>query len=172
MKQSSLIACVVVACMLAACGVTAERFPGTVVAPPADLSGQWQMALQGQTSVFVLTPSEPNHYQVTSPTVDGPAQAMDASIQVYRDAHYLVVTDPGVATGASVFRVLDFTPTSLRIAALDPRKTEALLKERGMPVTYRKMWLYDEIVLSGAALQSVLAAEAFALDDAMTLRRR
>lgn len=171
MRPISVLASVIVACVLAACSVTTERFPGTVVAPPADLSGQWQMELQGRTSVFVLTPSTPHHYQVSSPTADGPAQTMDASIQVWRDAHYLVVAEPGAGTGASVFRVLDFTPTSLRIAALDPRKTEALLKERGMPVTYRKMWLYDEIVLSGAALQSVLAADAFALDSAMTLRR-
>jgi hypothetical protein len=172
MKPIALLASVIVAGVLSACGVTTERFPGAVVAPPADLSGQWQMELQGQTSIFVLTPSAPNHYQVRSPTAAGPAQTMDARIQLWRDTHYLVVAEPGAGTGASVFRVLDFTPASLRIAALDPRKTEAVLKERGMPVTYRKMWLYDEIVLSGAALHAVLAADAFALDAPMTLRRQ
>lgn len=37
------------------------------------------------------------------------------------------------------------------------------------------MWLYDEIALSGPALEAVLAAPAddiFALRDAMTLRRQ
>ena len=77
--------------------------------------------------------------------------------------------------GVSVFRVVDAAPATLRIAALDPGKTEAFLKARGLPVARKKMWLYEEIELTGPALQAVLdlpAADIFALDEAMTLTRQ
>ena len=173
MKRMNFLLCLLFAWSLAACGVTTARFPGTVVAPPADLAGQWQMVLGGQTSVFALAPAAPNHYRVTSPG-SSDATSMDASIQVYRDAHYLVVADTSQATGVSVFRVVDFSPGALRIAALDPAKTAAVLQARGMPIAYKKMWLYEEIVLDGPALQAVLAvpaADVFALGEAMTLNR-
>lgn len=160
--------------MLAACGVTADRFPGTAVPSPVALDGRWQLVLGGQTSVFVLTPSATHHYQVTSPTAPD-AATMDASVQAYQGAHYLVVTDPASTAGMSVFRVVDVAPDALRIAALDPKKTEAALRERGLPVVYKKMWLYDEIALSGPALQAVLAlppAEIFAVNEALTLTRQ
>jgi hypothetical protein len=99
---------------------------------------------------------------------------MDASIQQYQGAHYLVVADTGQATGVSVFRVIAAAPAALRIAALDPRKTAAFLTARGMPVARKKMWLYEEIELTGPALQAVLglpAADIFALDEAITLTR-
>jgi hypothetical protein len=174
MKPVRYLLCLVLAWMLAACGVTSARFPGTVVPPPADLSGQWQLVLGGQTSVFVLTPAAPNHYHVTSPGANDPATSMDASIQVYRDAQYLVVADTAQAAGVSVFRITGFSPAGLRIAALDPKKTQAVLEARGMPIAYKKMWLYDEIVLSGAAMQAVLAvpaADVFAMSEEMTLQR-
>lgn len=174
MKPVRFLLCLVVAAMLAACGVTGTRFPGTVVAPPADLTGQWQLVLGGQTSVFVLTPAAPNHYYVTSPGSNEPATKMDASVQVYRDAQYLIVADTTQSTGVSVFRITSFSPAGLKIAALDPKKTQAVLQGRGMPIAYKKMWLYDEIVLSGAAMEVVLAvpaADVFAFSEEMTLSR-
>lgn len=158
---------------LAACGVTPTRFPGTVVQPPVDLAGRWQMTLGDTTSVFVLTPAAGYHYNVTSPTAAG--APTDASIQAYGGAHYLVVADPAQAGGVSVFRVQGAAPDQLRIAALDPHRTEAVLKARGLPVVYKKMWLYEEIALNGPALEAVLAlpaADVFALGDAMTLKRQ
>lgn len=73
-----------------------------------------------------------------------------------------------------MFRVIAAAPAALRIAALDPRKTAAFLTARGMPVARKKMWLYEEIELTGPALQAVLglpAADIFALDEAITLTR-
>lgn len=118
--------CVLLACTLAACSMTAPRFPGTVVQPPVDLAGRWQMTLGDTTSVFVLTPTAGYHHHVTSPTAAG--APVDASIQAYRGPHYLVVADPAQAGGVSVFRVQGATSDQLRIAALDPARTEALLK--------------------------------------------
>lgn len=174
MKPVRFLLCLLFAGALAACAATADRFPGTVVAPPADLAGKWQMVLGGQTSVFVLTPAATNHYQVTSQAANEPPTTKDASIQIYNGAHYLVIADTTQSTGLSIFQVRDFSPAGLRIVALDPKKTEALLKQRGMPVAYKKMWLYEEIVLSGPAMQAVLAvpaADVFALSDEMTLSR-
>jgi hypothetical protein len=174
MKPVTLLLCLLYTVLLAACGVRADRFPGAVVPSPIDLVGQWQMTLGGQVSVFSLEPATANHYKVTS-GAGGPAETMDASIQQYGGAHYLVVTDTTLTQGVSVFRVVDAAPATLRIAALDPAKTEAFLKARGLPVARKKMWLYEEIELTGPSLQAVLdlpAADIFALDQAMTLTRQ
>lgn len=174
MNIAAYCACVVLAGLLAACGVRADRFPGTVVPSPVDLAGSWQMVLGGQVSVFALEPAAANHYKVTS-GAGGAVETMDASIQQYRGAYYLVVADTSQTSGVSVFRVLDAAPAALRIAALDPSKTAAFLAARGLPVTRKKMWLYEEIELSGPALQAVLdvpAADIFALDESMTLTRQ
>jgi len=174
MNIAAYCACLVLAGLLAACGVRADRFPGTVVPSPVDLAGSWQMVLGGQVSVFALEPAAANHYKVTS-GAGGPVETMDASIQQYRGAYYLVVADTSQTSGVSVFRVLDAAPAALRIAALDPSKTAAFLAARGLPVTRKKMWLYEEIELSGPALQAVLdvpAADIFALDESMTLTRQ
>jgi hypothetical protein len=170
----TLLLCVLCTVLVAACGVRADRFPGTVVPSPVDLAGQWQMVLGGQVSVFALAPAAAHHYKVTS-GAGGSTETMDASIQQYGGAHYLVVTDTTLTRGVSVFRVVDAAPAALRIAALDPGKTEAFLKARGLPVARKKMWLYEEIELTGPALQAVLdlpAADIFALDEAMTLTRQ
>lgn len=174
MKPVTLLLCLLCTVLLAACGVRADRFPGTVVPSPVDLAGQWQMVLGGQVSVFALAPAAANHYTVTS-TAGGPTETMDASIQQYGGAHFLVVTDTTMTRGVSVFRVVDAAPATLRIAALDPAKTEAFLKARGLPVARRKMWLYDEIELTGPSVQAVLdlpAPDIFALDETLTLTRQ
>lgn len=174
MRRVTLLLCVLYAVLLAACGVRADRFPGTVVPSPVDLAGQWQMVLGGQVSVFSLAPAAAHHYTVTS-SAGGPTETMDASIQQYGGAHYLVVADTSQTHGVSVFRVVDAAPATLRIAALDPAKTEAFLTARGLPVARKKMWLYEEIELTGPALQAVLdlpPADIFALDEAMTLTRQ
>lgn len=177
MKTVAYCVALVFAGLLSACGVRADRFPGAVVPSPVDLAGSWQMVLGGQVSVFALEPAAANHYKVTS-GAGGPVETMDASIQQYHGAHYLVVADTSHVSntsGVSVFRVLDAAPAALRIAALDPSKTAAFLAARGLPVTRKKMWLYEEIELSGPALQAVLdvpAADIFALDESMTLTRQ
>lgn len=174
MKTAAYCVALVFAGLLAACGVRADRFPGTVVPSPVDLAGNWQMVLGGQVSVFALEPAAANHYKVTS-GAGGPVETMDASIQQYHGAHFLVVADTSQTSGVSVFRVLDAAPAALRIAALDPAKTAAFLAARGMPITRKKMWLYEEIELTGPALQAVLdvpAADIFALDESMTLTRQ
>jgi len=175
MKSVRNVLYLVLAWTLAACGVTADHFPGTAVPPPVDLAGSWHMTLGETTSVFVLTPAASNHYQVMSPTSDEPAAPMDASIQAYRGAHYLVVADTAQSSGMSVFRIQGATPDLLRIAAFDPNKTEAVLKQRGLPVVYKKMWLYNEIALTGPALEALLAlppADVFAVHNVLTLTRQ
>lgn len=171
MKAAAFVLSLLVACFLVACGVRADRFPGAAVAPPVELAGQWQLVLGGETSTFDLAPAARNHYRVTQP---GREDVMDASVQAWQGAHYLVVTDAVKPDGVSVFKVLDAGPGSLRIAALDPAKTEAVLTQRGMPVIRKKMWLYQEIALTGPALEAVLAlpaADVFALGEDLTFNR-
>ncbi len=73
-----------------------------------------------------------------------------------------------------VFRILDVQPAAVRIVALDPVKTEAVLRQHGMPVAKKKMWMHDEIVLTGTDLATLLAlppANVFAMRDSLTLHR-
>lgn len=165
------LVCLLVCVALTACGVTADRFPGTVVTPPVALAGQWQLTLGGATSTYDVAAAANQHYRVTQAGQEG---AMDASIQVWRDTLYLVALDVARPDDVRVFKVQGATPDTLRIAALDPARTEAALVRRGLPVVRKKMWLHDEIALTGPALEAVLAMppdHVFALGEEMTLQR-
>ncbi|MDQ2819925.1 MAG: hypothetical protein M3Y65_05945 [Pseudomonadota bacterium] len=174
MKAVKVAMCFLLSVTIAACGVVADRFPGTVVPPPTDLTGQWTLDFAGKTSVFSLTPAATNHYRVSQPGSPEPDTVMDASIQLWQGAPFLIIADLNQKTGTSIFRVLDANATSIRIAALDPAKTAAVLQARGLPIARKKMWLYEEIVLTGPAMEAVLAtpaADVFAMSEGMTLHR-
>ncbi len=66
---------------LAACGVSADRFPGTVVAPPMDLAGQWQLVGE-RNGRYALEPAASNHYSIKTDAGE-PAGTLDVTIQLF-----------------------------------------------------------------------------------------
>lgn len=149
--------------MLAGCGISVEGFPGQISDTPPDLSGDWRIA-SDTSGDFVRVKRDGNHFILSGNNEDA-TQAVQGSVYVYAKQEYLVVQNGRNNPTYVAFRIVQVTPAKVVLQSLNPEHVAALMKAQGLPVTQRKMWLHNEIVVPKTVIAHILdtgANELFA----------
>jgi hypothetical protein len=161
---------------LAACGVSVEQVPGTMIPAAPAMFGQWRAEIRlAEVKKGVLNAEPAGEAIALSWSGDeAGGLASKARIFTYRQNNYVAIEDGAAKPGYFILKIVQQNDTSITLRGLDVRRADTLLKREKLPVVYKKLWLHNELYLSKQAFEKLLQvgeSELFADGTAVTLSK-
>jgi hypothetical protein len=157
--------CLLVLCaaLLSACGVSVEQGAGEKIAVPAEVGGKWQVQVKDSVDKAMVIDVQGDSMSLEWSGAGKDDLPGQAHLYRFRGKEYVLIDNGGKIGGYTPLQIASRSAGDIELRALDPKRVAYRLKRMKLPVTYRKLWLRQEIYLDAGLFEKLLTQHEAAI---------